>query len=207
MARKCSQTLNFDSESSDDESNNGETENQPAKRRKLLDWNFVKQFSTKQAAEKFIKSENKWVYKSKYQTADAEILKFVCRSSDSCSSKCCIILLLNNTSVIVEKTTDQHDHVDRPKTGIDVGTKIEIQKLLKSGVTQPKLILRSLLDLGVDVPTKTKLTNFLATHRKKEGPTILSLGALEAECSKLSKMPVDNDESYVVNCEFDYDSK
>lgn len=117
MARKCSQTLNFDSESSDDESNNGETENQPAKRRKLLDWNFVKQFSTKQAAEEFIKSENKWVYKSKYQTADAEILKFVCRSSDSCSSKCCIILLLNNTSVIVEKTTDQHDHVDRPKTG------------------------------------------------------------------------------------------
>ncbi|OXA36867.1 hypothetical protein Fcan01_28366 [Folsomia candida] len=178
MTKKCSQTLNFDSGSSDDESDNSRNEYQPAKRRKLLDWNFVKNFSTKQAAH-----------------------------VDSCSAKCRIILLSNNTSVIVEKTTDEHDHVPIPKTGIDAGTKIEIQKLLKSGVTQPKLIFRSLLELGVDVPTKTKLTNFLATRRKKEGPTILSIGVLEAECARLSEVPVDNDESYIVNCEFDYDSK
>lgn len=118
MAGKNSQTLNFDSESSGDESNNSGIETQPAKRRRILDWHYVKSYCTKQEAEEFIKSDNQWVYKGRYHTSDAEVLNYVCRSVDSCSSKCHVMwLLLDNTSVILEKTTDKHDHVSIPKTG------------------------------------------------------------------------------------------
>jgi len=67
--------------------------------------------------------------------------------------------------------------------------KQEVLKLVELGVSKPYAILNALSDMGLNVPKKIQLNNFLQSERKKQSPPIVSEGLLQDLADNYSDQP------------------
>ena len=111
--------------------------------------------------------EEFWRKKRTHQTYDGVKEYYYC-NLDRKNCNMTAYLWYNNTNDEVELfiSDGEHHHCENKK-GIPSIVKEKIDKLYKSGLTKPCLIMRSLQDEGINCLKSSQLKNFLQNYKNK----------------------------------------
>jgi hypothetical protein len=94
----------------------------------------------------------------------------------------------------------------RETIGLSDEIKRKIEKLYKSGIQKPTLIIHNIRSAGLKEPNKRQISNYLTQVKKKfGGPAVVSLGDLAYLCDSLSGIPESDDEPFVLKHDIQID--
>lgn len=191
---------------SDDESINELNEMKKRRSKRNRCWYKCATYTCKEDAENSVKAEETWSFHYKNKTNDGHKAYYRCskvkRRGLQCNAGLYLLYWFNNTNVAVFKTYELHSHeglhTETIRLSDDIKNKI---KQLFDLHIKPKKMLEILTEQGKEFQiSKSQLSNYLVKLREQTyGPSKISLGELEQWCLEHSKIPVNDDTSYVVS--------
>lgn len=189
-------------------------ETMPAKRRRINnDWAFEQTFTSLSEAEAALKEDGKW---SRCRTNKTEVgtkIYFRCSYVKRRGTQCpaAVYLLLQSTQSDVSLFRTAGNHIHKEISSADFGIPDPIKEVISELFNQQqkaKAILKILGDKGLELPTKTKLNNYISFLRRKNyGPSTISLGELHAWLQSRSKTPSNAHESFVIGQNVDFNAE
>ena len=180
----------------------------PAQRRGIgKNYIFVESFENLILAKEKINNDvlTSWKWVRKTNTDEGEKIYYGCKSK-GCFVASYLLCHSDNLKVSLFESENEHSHDSNlSDKGIPEITKSEIKKLYENGVKKPNLILRSLANFNVPIPSKKQLNNLLAYYKKtKYGLFTISIGQLKDFAEKHMIIPEDQDCFYVGNYDINH---
>jgi len=191
------------SESDEDMEINQEHVQERKTARRKFKWVEDKSFHNDLDAEMAIKQERQWSRYYSNKGHDGIKVYYRCNRvkfrGKQCSASIYLYYPNDSNKVVLFRSTSEHDHTESDERKVFSEEAKQIIVELFDLRLKPKKIYELLQDRNYKI-SRNQVNNYL-THlrRKKLGPSTLSLGELEALCSRRSTMPECEDESFVVS--------
>lgn len=177
-----------------------------------LDWIPVECFNSKQEAEEYIATQNCFFEQSRNSTKAGTSVYFYCsqvtnRDSPKCPVKLKMFESNHAITFGVSVTTLEHNHAGLKLKKIEFSQDIrkEVYIVRMQFAMKPKLIAKHLARLfpNENLPNVAQIRAILREEKKIQIPQTVSYGQLIGWCNALAEIPIDIDESFVLDHFYD----